>query len=115
MAVGVSFTTWIAVGLTVASAYYSQRQAKKMRAKMEAEADKQKGFMVVSDNPSEPLPVVYGKARVAGSRVFVKTKNSVTPRNFAASNTVFLESPINIEKFIFLSRIFCCKPFKQSI
>lgn len=73
-------TTTITVGMainfaiTVASIAYQQNKAKKMKAQMQAQADKmaaaeeaRKGFEVTRNQSVENLPVLYGYNKVAGN------------------------------------------------
>jgi type II secretory pathway pseudopilin PulG len=70
----------ISIALTVASAVYQKRQQKKMQKKAEearkAAEEARKGFELVVDSQIMALPIVYGRAKIGGNRVFSKTSNS---------------------------------------
>lgn len=62
---------WIAVGVAAAS-YVMAVQAQK---KAQKQADDMKGVLFNKESNIEPIPVVYGKRRVGGVRVYVATKD----------------------------------------
>jgi len=70
---------------TVATMAYSQVQAKRQRDKIKAqqaaaeeEADKQKGFQFNTESDVMNVPVVYGRSKIGGNRVFHRTADSFT-------------------------------------
>ena len=78
----------IVMGVLMAASTYAQQQSAKAAAKsakeaQERAADAAKGFQVVRDGESASLPVVYGRAKLGGVRVFSNTYNAFT---YAASN-----------------------------
>lgn len=73
----IAASTWLSIALFVTSTIYQSRQMKKLKRQQEEAADKAKGIMVPSDSPSGALPIIYGKTKVGGSRVFVKTASNI--------------------------------------
>jgi len=65
------------LALTVASMAYQMSQASKQRKLAEAAADARKGFEAVSEGLSTPLPIVYGRAKVGGQRVWLNTTSKL--------------------------------------
>jgi hypothetical protein len=63
--------------VVVASFMYQRAQAKKARRAREAAADANKGFQITQRGEAISLPIVYGRALVAGVRVYANTFNSV--------------------------------------
>jgi len=78
----------------VASVAYQQRLYKKMRERMEAEAEKRKGFLIPVRSQAVSLPVVYGKQKIAGVQTIHRVLNSVTSIT-SFNNIGFLDSGIN--------------------
>ena len=62
------------LALSVASMIYQQIQVAKAKKRAKKAADARKGFEIVVEATSEPMPVVYGKALVGGVRVFHSVK-----------------------------------------
>jgi Putative phage tail protein len=60
----------IAIGVSFVSSQYQKKRAKKAKKKAQEEADKRKGFELVTEGEITNLPVIYGRARVGGSRVY---------------------------------------------
>ena len=74
----------IAVIISISSMAYSAHQASKIkkaqkRAKAEAErkAELAKGFQFVDEGNSKPLPIVYGRQKLGGNRVYTYVTNGV--------------------------------------
>jgi hypothetical protein len=79
---------WINVAVTAASMAYQADKAHKARKKAREAAEARKGFDVVVEGEVMRLPIVYGRAKVGGVRVFHGTKNSfeyVEPNSDPAS------------------------------
>ena len=62
--------------ITVASMAFQQAQHNKLKKKMEAEADKRKGFMIPTRGEAAHIPVVYGKQAVGGTETRHITSNN---------------------------------------
>jgi len=83
---GAVFSATIAI-VSTAYQYHRQKQIARDAAKAEARsraaaakaADARKGFEIVSENPSDSLAVVYGRAKIGGTRVFSAVSDSYTP------------------------------------
>jgi hypothetical protein len=60
----------------IASTIFQQQQHAAMKAKMEREADKRKGFMIPTRGEAAHLPVIYGKQAVSGIETKHKTASS---------------------------------------
>jgi len=76
--------------ITVVSTVYSFVQARKAARKAAREAEKRKGFEAPVEGEIGSIPIVYGRNKVAGFRVFHDVKSSY---NFAASgDSQFLTS-----------------------
>jgi len=67
---------WVNLAITAFSMAYQQNQQKKLREKMEAEAEKRKGFKVSASGQVEHLPIIYGKQVVGGFQTKHLTRNS---------------------------------------
>ena len=65
------------LALTAASMAYQMSQASKQRKLAAAAAEARKGFEAVSEGISTPLPIVYGRAKVGGQRVWLNTASSL--------------------------------------
>lgn len=89
----------IAVIISITSMAYSAHQASKVkkaqrRAKEEAErrAELAKGFQFVDEGNARPLPIVYGRQKLGGNRVYTYvTHGVVAPANGSWAN--FLDFP----------------------
>jgi hypothetical protein len=76
--------TAIAIISVIASASYSISQAKKMKSDAKKAAEARRGFEIPTEGESAFCPIVYGRAKIGGSRVFHQTKSSfifVTPNS----------------------------------
>ncbi len=56
----------VSIGLTV----YQMMQAKKSKVQDNAAADARKGYEIVTEGQPDSLPIVYGRAKVGGVRVY---------------------------------------------
>jgi hypothetical protein len=65
----------VALAVTAASSAYQYKQQKKMKKKAREAAEARKGFEIAAEGEVIALPIVYGKAKIAGTRVFHKTFN----------------------------------------
>jgi hypothetical protein len=83
---GYLVTTLISVGLTVASIAYQVIQAKKMKKAAADAAEARKGFEVVTSGDVQTIPIVYGRAKVGGTRVWHNTKSDHTVPEDYVSN-----------------------------
>lgn len=70
------FTTTVGTLLTVASIAYQIYQARKMKKAARDAAEARKGFEIVVEGDVYPVPIVYGRAKVGGIRVFSQTANN---------------------------------------
>ncbi len=64
--------------IAVASAVYTRYRQKKAEKKAKEEADKRKGFEIAVEGQIGNLGLVYGRAKVAGIRVFHGVKSTYT-------------------------------------
>jgi hypothetical protein len=64
--------TWV----VIASTAYQIAQAKKMRKAAREAAEARKGFEVVVEGEAQAIPIVYGRARIGGVRVWHNTKST---------------------------------------
>lgn len=60
--------------ISVASMAYQISQSIKMRKAAKDAAEARKGFEVVVESSSQPIPIVYGRAKIGGIRVWHNTK-----------------------------------------
>jgi hypothetical protein len=65
------------LALTAASMAYQMSQASKQKKLAAAAAEARKGFEAVSEGLSTPLPIVYGRAKVGGQRVWLNTTSKL--------------------------------------
>ena len=77
----------IQVIITVVSFVYQQQQQARLKRKMEAEADKRKGFMIPTRGQAAYIPVIYGKQATGGIETAHKTKNSFNNYNNNSDET----------------------------
>jgi len=56
--------------VTVASSLYQRQQAKKAKKKADKAADERKGFEVPVEGEIGNVPVIYGRAKIGGNRVY---------------------------------------------
>ena len=77
----------IQVIITVVSFVYQQQQQARLKRKMEAEADKRKGFMIPTRGQAAYIPVIYGKQATGGIETSHKTKNSFNNYNNNSDQT----------------------------
>ena len=100
-----SVLTAAVLATVVASMGYQYKQQKKMKKKAREAAEARKGFEIAAEGEVIALPVVYGKAKIAGTRVFHKTFNGFSsheaPAVFEGGNpsisvyvNSFLKTPI---------------------
>lgn len=61
---------WVSAILAIASIAYQSYQAKKAKRRAEREADKRRGFEIVTEGQVNPLPICYGRNRIGGTRVW---------------------------------------------
>ena len=83
-----SLTISWGVALTVVSISYQLYQSNKMRRKADAAAEARKGFEVVLEADVYTLPVVYGRAKVGGVRVYHNTRNTFDGSGTNAEKTL---------------------------
>jgi hypothetical protein len=76
-----AFTLGVQVVLTVASIGYQMYQANKMRKGAQAAAEARKGKEIVTEGILTSLPLVYGRAKIGGARVWANTSNNVKALN----------------------------------
>ena len=84
-------SAWIAAAIyaTAVSVAYSIQQAKKMRKAARDAAEARKGFEVVTAGDTQPIPIVYGRAKIGGTRVWHNTKSSHTAPPTSNADKVF--------------------------
>ena len=70
--------------ITVASIAYQISQARKMRKAAAAAAEARKGFEFVVEGEAVHLPLIYGRAKVGGVRVYHNVANNF---NYVAPNS----------------------------
>lgn len=72
----------IVAAVSFAYSYMQGKKQKERMRKMQEEADRRadaaKGFQIATDGESKSLSIVYGRAKIAGSRVYHNTFNSVS-------------------------------------
>jgi len=78
--------------ITVASTIYSVMKGLKAAKKAKAAADARKGFEIPVEGEIGPLPIVYGRARVAGYRVYHDVSSDYVFQQPAADGLTFLTS-----------------------
>ena len=61
---------WVSAILAIASIAYQAYQAKRAKKKAKRDADKRRGFEIVTEGEISALPIVYGKNRIGGNRVW---------------------------------------------
>ena len=91
-----ALTTILAVTsaiLTVASISYQIKQAKKAKEKAERAAESRRGFETVSEGEVIALPIVYGRAKLGGSRAWVSTASSLYFTGGSNADTVIGSVP----------------------
>lgn len=67
---------WAQVAVTAASAAYNISQANKAKKAAKAAAEARKGFEVPTEGSIRSAPIVYGRAKIGGTRVWHATANS---------------------------------------
>jgi len=82
----------VAALLTAASIKYQQRQQEKLRDKLAKAADEAKGFQLATEGEVVNLPLVYGRARIGGNRVYHKVSSSYNYAAAAAGGVELLSS-----------------------
>lgn len=88
-AIGV-FLSKVQVFIVLASMAYQIVQAKKMRNAAKAAAEARKGFELVVEAAIQPIPLVYGRAIIGGTRVYHNTSSSfVMPTTPTTANKTF--------------------------
>jgi hypothetical protein len=91
---------WAYLIITIVSTGYSIAQSKKMKSDAKKAADARRGFEIPIEGEGMFAPVVYGRAKIGGSRVFHQTKSDflfVEPNSdneFHAGNTMDMIRPI---------------------
>jgi hypothetical protein len=80
----------ISIGLTAISSYYQHSQAQKAREKAQKEAEDRKGLKVPVEGEIIAPSLIYGRARIAGARVYHKVKNSYIFADAHISGVQFL-------------------------
>jgi len=98
--------------ITIASAAYQQIKQRKLKQKMEAEADKRKGLKFTIEGQATELPVVYGKQALGGidvsSRVsgFTRTFTNDSDKAFSINYSTSFR---NLQKnnFLFVQTALC--------
>ena len=65
-----AFTAVLYWTVLVASVAYQVTQAKKMRKAAQAAAEARKGFELVAEGDVQPIPIIYGRAMVGGTRTW---------------------------------------------
>jgi len=90
-----SLTVSWAMVATIASVAYQVQQSKKMRKAAQDAAEARKGFELVTNGSAQSLPIVYGRAKVGGARVWHKTSSKfnyqagVTNKTFLAGGAPY--------------------------
>ena len=64
--------------ITAVSIKYQQRQQEKLQDKINKAVEEAKGFQIVTEGEVVNIPLVYGRARIGGNRVYHKTSNIYT-------------------------------------
>ncbi len=72
-----AFWAGLSAVITAASTIYQITQAKKARAKARAAAEARKGFETVTETEVVSLPIIYGRAKVGGVRVWAQTASTL--------------------------------------
>jgi hypothetical protein len=134
--IGITTATTIATGafitigwgtiLTAASIAYQVTQSKKMRAQARAAAEARRGFELVVQGATVPLPIVYGRALIGGARVWHKTASNFVYKEAMSSNNTFLvggdqDSMLNKtwngtkNNFLFFQQALCQAPISRVV
>jgi len=101
--------------ITVASIAYQISQARKMRKAAAAAAEARKGFELVVEGEAVHLPLIYGRAKVGGVRVYHNIANNfnyVTPNSNKAIFTEGFNGNLTGEKneYLFFQQALCQGP-----
>ena len=101
--------------ITVASIAYQISQARKMRKAAAAAAEARKGFELVVEGEAVHLPLIYGRAKVGGVRVYHNIANNfnyVTPNSDKAFVTDGFNGNLIGEKneYLFFQQALCQGP-----
>ena len=86
-------STAISIGVTIASIAYQVIQAKKMKKAAADAAEARKGFEVVTSGEVQTIPIVYGRAKIGGTRVWHNTKSNHTAATSNADKVFDLGAP----------------------
>lgn len=79
----------VSLVISVASAAYSMIQAKKMRDKAKKAADARKGYEMPVEGQAISLPVIYGRAKIGGARVYHNTTGNYVYPGATNADMVF--------------------------
>jgi hypothetical protein len=74
-------STIIAAAFIIGSTAYQVQQQKKMRKKLKAAEEARKGFEMVVEGEVYDVPIVYGRAKVGGARVWHNIRSSHVGHN----------------------------------
>ncbi|MCP4597801.1 phage tail protein [Neptuniibacter sp.] len=64
---------WVAALIVGATAYYSYTEAKKAQKKAKEASEAAAGVLITDESTNAAIPVIYGKRRVGGTRVYMTT------------------------------------------
>jgi hypothetical protein len=102
------WSTAIMAALTVSSILYQRMRQKQLASKAAAEADRQKGFRIVTEGESTSLPVAYGRNKVGGNRVYHRVASDYTYANADSSmlalNKAFVFTSVGDGRTVFNSK-----------
>lgn len=106
--------TWQAA-VTIASIAYQISQARKMKRAAAAAAEARKGFELTVEGEAVHLPLVYGRAKIGGIRVYHNVANSfnyVTPNSDKEITTNGFNGNLNGQKneYLFFQQALCQGP-----
>ena len=111
----IAFIQAYSVYITIASIAYQIVQARKMKKAAKEAAEARKGFEVVVEGEAVNLPVIYGRAKVGGVRVYHNVANNF---NYVAPNSdkTFVTEGFNTNltgeknEFLFYQQALCQGP-----
>ena len=95
---------------------YSVQQQKKMRRKMRDAEEARKGFEMVVEGEMQPIPIVYGRAKVGGVRVWHATNSSYVHPTAVNADKTFVSGALtssvsgNTNSYLYFQQVLCLGP-----
>jgi hypothetical protein len=111
---GASLASAALIGLSVS---YQLRQSAKMRARMKAAAEARRGIDVVTESEVVSIPIIYGRAKVGGIRVWAQTRSALfNLTNLSSSSVTVIGTPLtgtqpgSKNEYLVMQQVLCQGP-----